>query len=142
MDGAQCGQVGQRDRLASLARFDVAGSDEQSTQPRVESVGIAQSMQVSPRIQEGLLDSVAGEIRVAQDPERDGVEVIGGLGRDQREGILVTLSRQLDQRPARRSAHGADAPSLRVPRICRNVARSVASWPLREFIWIRMPFEP
>ena len=60
------------DVASSIAlRGPVAGADEESVEPRVEAVRVTQTAEVAPRLHEGILDGVLGEVRVAKDQPRD-----------------------------------------------------------------------
>jgi len=69
------------------------GIHEQPLQPRVEASGIAKAGQLSPAVDEGLLDGVLSEIRVAEDEASDSVEAIERVGHQEVERIAISVRR-------------------------------------------------
>ena len=63
--------------MASLAaRLGIAGVHQEPEDPCFEPVRIPQLGQVSPRLEQGALRGVLGQVRVAQDPARDRMEAV------------------------------------------------------------------
>ncbi len=83
--------------LASPLRFVVAGVDEDPMEPRLEAVRFPQVRDPAPGEHEGVLQSVLGETRVAQDPMRDRVERVADLVHQDRERLTIALAGQLDE---------------------------------------------
>lgn len=74
-------------------------------EPRTNSIGIAQRMELAPGDEPSRLDGVVGEVAVAADGEGDPGHV-GVVGRDQPgEGRLVARPRERDRRGDRLTAH-------------------------------------
>src|SRR5262245_18979993 len=82
-----------RPPVAAAAALRVARPNEEPVRPRVETRRIAERREVPPDRQECLLGRVLGEIRVAEDPVRHGVEPVADRGRELREGVLVAVLR-------------------------------------------------
>ncbi len=57
--------------VPATPRFGVARVDEDPMEPRLEAIEVAQGGKLPPHLDEGHLDGVLGEVRVAQDPMRD-----------------------------------------------------------------------
>ena len=71
----------------------VTGTDEQAMEPRVEWVGVAQTTQVQPGLQEGVLDGVGCLLVVAEDEPGRRVQAVRSAGRQRGEGTHVALLR-------------------------------------------------
>ena len=84
-------------QLASPLRFVVAGVDEDPMDPRLEAVRLPQVRDPAPGEDEGVLQSVLGETRVAQDPMGDGVERVADLVHQDGERLTIALAGQLDE---------------------------------------------
>ena len=82
---------------ASPLRFVVAGVDEDPTDPRFETIGVPQPRDPAPGEHEGVLQSVLGETRIAQDPLRDRVELIADLVHQDGERLTVSATGLLDE---------------------------------------------
>jgi hypothetical protein len=85
MDGEQA-DLGSPTDAAALV---VAGVDDQSREPRVESIDVAQATQLPPCPDEGVLDSVLGAIDIAKDEEGGSVESVDRPARKRGEGVVV-----------------------------------------------------
>ena len=95
---------GSRARTVMLARkrgttpeLVVDGMHQETTEPGIEPVDLAQRWQVAPAAHERLLGGVLGAVRVSQDEPRDAVQVIDDAGREDLEGIVIAAARPLDQ---------------------------------------------
>ena len=66
------------DPAAPTAGQVEAGVDGQAMEPGIEPVGITQSRQVAPGPDEGLLDRVAGQLRIPEDEAGGPVQPRGG----------------------------------------------------------------
>ena len=75
----------------------VAGVDEDAVYPGLEAVGIPQMWQPAPGEDEGVLQRVLGESRVAEDPVGDGVERIADLVHQDSERLAITPSGPLHE---------------------------------------------
>jgi hypothetical protein len=75
----------------------VAGPDEQSMQPGVEPVRVAQAPDVLPRSDERVLDDVLGQRTVAQDQPGRLVQAVRPADRQRRKRVKVALLRPLDK---------------------------------------------
>ena len=65
--------------------------------PRLEPVGLTQVWEPPPGEDEGVLQRVLGETRVAQDPERDGVERVADLVHQDGERLAIPMPSLLDE---------------------------------------------
>ena len=59
-------------------------------EPRIEPIGIAQSRELSPCVNERFLDGVLGPLPVPQDEGRDREETVAGSHRESLEGLVIT----------------------------------------------------
>ncbi len=85
-------------RPAAVAtNLDVAGVDEDAMEPGVEAVGIPQVRELAPGADEGALQCVLGEARVAKDPEGDRVQPVADLMHQAGEGVTVALAGSLHE---------------------------------------------
>lgn len=85
---------------SSTATEDIeAGVDGQPMQPRIESIRVVQPGQVSPRVDEGVLDRVVGEFLIPKNEAGGGVEPGNGEVDEDREGIMVAFARPFDVGP-------------------------------------------
>ena len=90
----------------------VAGADEQLREPGIESLRFTQPRQVTPGLDDGLLERVLGRVRVAKDLARDSQEPITAPAgravrtRPGRRGRIPT-----DQSPDGRAGRGSGQPS-------------------------------
>jgi len=82
---------------ASPLRFVVAGVDEDAVNPRLEPLGIPKLRDAAPGENEGVLQCVLGESRVAQDPEGDRVEDVADLVHQDGERLSVAPTGLLDE---------------------------------------------
>lgn len=76
-----------------------AGSDEEAVEPGVETIGIAEGGKVPPGPNEGLLDSILGPFRIAQDQSRCAIEPAGTSSDEVGEGLGVAPCGSVDQVP-------------------------------------------
>ena len=83
--------------LTSPLRFVVAGMDEDPVEPGLEAVRFTQVRKPAPGEDQGVLQRVLGETRVAQDPMSDGVERVADLVHQDGERLTVALAGQLDE---------------------------------------------
>jgi hypothetical protein len=77
----------------------VAGVDENPMEPRLEPIEVAKGGELAPHLDEGHLDRVLGEVGVAQDPVRDEDAAVANRTNQGAEGLLVTLTRSIDECP-------------------------------------------
>ena len=90
------------------AGLRLAGVDEQPVGPGLEPVRVLEGGQVPPRVEQGPLRGVLGEVWVAQDPARNRMQVVA-LAFDQRvERQLVPAHRSLDEDSIHPSVPGFD----------------------------------
>ena len=82
---------------APAARLVEAGVDGQAMEPGVEPIGVTQPRQVAPGSDEGLLDRVAGELRVPEDEAGGPVQPRDGPAGELGEGVMIALPRSLDE---------------------------------------------
>ena len=84
--------------MPAAPRLRVAGVDENAVEPRLEPIEVAQGGELPPHLDEGHLDGVLGEVRVAQDPMGDENAAVADLANQGAEGLLVALSRPVHDR--------------------------------------------
>ena len=65
--------------------------------PRLEALGVAQVRDLAPGGDEGVLQRVLGEARVAEDPERDRVQPVAHPVHQGREGVAVAAPGPFDE---------------------------------------------
>lgn len=80
-------------------RLSETGVDEQPIQPGFEPVRIPQAGKGSPRVEQGPLRRVLGQVRVAQDPSRNRMELIADTSDQCVERRLVAVHGLLDELP-------------------------------------------
>ena len=81
------------DAAPALAGEVDAGVRHQAVQPVVERRGITQPRQAAPCPDQGLLDGVLGQLRVAKDEAGRGIQARAGLADELREGVPVASAR-------------------------------------------------
>ena len=87
-------------RPASPPTHDVdAGPNEQSMEPGIEPVGVAQPRQVSPRGHQGVLDRVPRELAVSEDQSGRGVQPRDRRASEDGEGVVVAPLCLFDDSP-------------------------------------------
>ncbi len=74
-----------------------AGVDEQSMDPGVESLDVAQRGQVTPGPDEGLLDRVSRELAIPEDQAGGRVQPRDGLAGELGEGVMIASLRPFDE---------------------------------------------
>jgi hypothetical protein len=74
-----------------------AGVDEESMQPSVESIAVAQTAQVAPGPDERVLDGILRGIPIAQDPPRDRVQAVVCGGHEVIKGLVIAPLCALDE---------------------------------------------
>ena len=82
---------------SSMTALVRAGIDEQSTQPGVEALRIAEARQVAPGMDECLLHGILGHVTVSEDQACDREEAVGGVDRERLEGAVITALGRLDE---------------------------------------------
>jgi uncharacterized RmlC-like cupin family protein len=82
-----------RRRLAVPATLGVAGTHEEPVRPGVEARRVAEIGEVPPDVEQRLLRRILGEVDVAQDPVRNGVEPTANGYGEARKGLLVAILR-------------------------------------------------
>ena len=82
---------------AAPAGLVVAGVDEDPVDPGLEALGLPQVRQPPPGEDEGVLQRVLGEPRVAQDPVGDRVERVADLVHQDGERLSVAPTGPLDE---------------------------------------------
>jgi hypothetical protein len=70
---------------------------DEAVQPVVEGTRVAQAADAPPRPDQGLLDGVLGQIRVAKDEARSRVQARTGRASELSEGELVAMPRSFDE---------------------------------------------
>ncbi len=97
------------DRLVEGGQFDldgttlvapqlvVTGADEESVEPRIESIGIAQAWQVAPRTDQGLLHGVLGPVWVAEDESCGRIQTTDRGACKRLEGVMIAPLRPLHE---------------------------------------------
>src|SRR5215203_3473988 len=91
--GSSTGRTRRRRPLAGSAALGVTGTQKEPVRPRVEARGVAELREVPPDGEQGLLRRVLGEVDVAQDPVRHGMEAVAHGDSEAREGLLIAALR-------------------------------------------------
>jgi peptide-methionine (R)-S-oxide reductase len=94
---------------ARAARFRVAGMNDETMQPGVETLGLAQRRQVAPGAEQRLLRRVLGTVAVAQDPHGEGKAAVDVLRRQLGERGTITVRGPVDEIEL---VHALEAPQL------------------------------
>jgi hypothetical protein len=66
-------------------------------EPGVEPLRVAETREVTPGSDVGILDRVARELRVAEDEAGDGFQTRDGRIDEVREGVMIAPPRSLDE---------------------------------------------
>jgi hypothetical protein len=74
-----------------------AGMDEESMEPGVESIAVAETAKIAPGADEGVLDGILCGIPIAEDPPRDRVQAVVCGGREVIEGLVIASLCALDE---------------------------------------------
>ena len=86
------------ERMSTVpARLVHAGVDEETMQPRVEALGVAERRQVAPGAHERLLGGVLAAFRVAQDEARERIEAWDRGTCQDGEGVMIAPPRLLHE---------------------------------------------
>jgi len=78
-------------------RLVVAGMDEDPVDPRLEAVRVPKLRKPAPGEDEGVLQRILGESRVAQDPLGDRIQAVADLMHQDGERLSVSPSGLLDE---------------------------------------------
>ena len=78
-------------------RFVVAGVDEDPVDPCLEAIRVPKLRKPAPGEDEGVLQRVLGETRVAQDPVGDRIEAVADLVHQDGECFSVSLAGLFDE---------------------------------------------
>jgi hypothetical protein len=103
--GGWVGWTGQVEHVElDLDRPSLAAADEvqarshgQSMKPGVEPSGIAQTRQIAPGLDQGLLDRVSRELAIPEDESGNRVQPRDGRVDELREGVMIARPRSLDE---------------------------------------------
>ena len=87
----------------------VTRTQKEAVDPRFEAVRVAESADVPPRVDQGILDGILGLIRISQNEIRNGVEPRQRGGGQLREGVVVAIASGLHEMP--HAVTGFDGPS-------------------------------
>jgi hypothetical protein len=88
-----------RSKSPATPGLGVARIDEDPVEPCLEPIEVTEGGQFTPRLNERDLYSVLGEVGITQDPMRDEDAAVADRPNQGAEGLLVTLSRSLDESP-------------------------------------------
>jgi hypothetical protein len=86
-----------RGPLPTPARFRIAGVDEESREPGIEPVRIAEAGQLTPGDHQSLLHRILGPVDIAEDPLGDREEPVSAGLRQAAKGLPVAPLGQLDE---------------------------------------------
>lgn len=92
--GGRCIDLEQDDvgrEMPASSRLRIAGVDEDPMKPRLEPIEVAQRRELTPHMDEGHLDGVLGQARVAEDPVGNEDAPVADLANQGAEGLLVAL---------------------------------------------------
>jgi len=85
-----------------LARLAIARVDQQTSDPGVEGIGVAQALEVTPGADEGFLGGVVSPVVIPQDEPCDGVEPVDLAASQLRERVPIARHRPFDEIPLHR----------------------------------------
>jgi hypothetical protein len=88
---------------SAAAGLGVAGADQDLVEPRLEPGGVSERAELAPRLDEGRLDGILGQVGVAEDPARDGLASVTAPSSQLVEGVAVATLGLLDE--SRRDGH-------------------------------------
>lgn len=103
------GSIDPPSRVPSCLRK--CGANGDPVRPRQEAIWIPKLWQLSPHFDERLLHGVCGEIGVADNVVRDGMETVTYLRRNRREGRFFSTLGALDELPV----HAPPSANRRAP---------------------------
>jgi hypothetical protein len=84
----------------ALTSSDVmAGVDDQSMEPGIETIGVAQTAKVPPGSKVSVLDRVARELWVPEDEAGDGLQPRDGPVDEDGEGVMIAPACPFDEFP-------------------------------------------
>jgi hypothetical protein len=72
-------------------------------EPCLPALGIAQFGEALPGTDDGVLDGIFGLVGVTEDEPREAVEAVARSGREDFEGLVVTVARRFDEIALQRS---------------------------------------
>jgi hypothetical protein len=75
----------------------VALVDQDSMQPRFEPIVVAERAQLAPGLYQRSLNSILGEVAIAQDPVRDRQASVADSAHQGIEGLSITLFCPVDE---------------------------------------------
>ena len=93
------------------AELILAGTDEQSMEPRAKSIGITQTTEVAPRAHEGLLRGVIGRCRPMEDEACRTDQAPELRPRQDGERLPVPMLRSDNQLAAHATINSVDVPA-------------------------------
>ena len=79
--------------------------DDESTEPRVEPIQVPKARQLSPRVEEGILDGVFRTLPVPKDEGRDREEAVACGRRESLEGLEIAALRRFHDIALHRLLH-------------------------------------
>ena len=79
---------------AISAGLPIAGADDKPVDPGIESIEVAQSGDIAPREDEGVLDGILSPFRAAENDASDSVQPTDRRRRQRREGVMITFPSQ------------------------------------------------
>ena len=86
------------DRPVTATTQDIdAGVDDELAEPGVEPLGIAKPTQVTPGVEESVLDRVMSKVRISEDQSGRRVQPGDGRSSEHREGVMIAPLRLLDE---------------------------------------------
>src|SRR4051812_6646131 len=85
------------------------GVQEEPVEPGVEAVDVAQCRQIPPAPDERLLDGVLGQVGIAEDEARGGIQSTDRGACEHGEGVMIASSRPLHEIPPHAGPPGLDA---------------------------------
>jgi hypothetical protein len=103
-----------RDVATLTACLGIAGVDDESVQPCVEALDVAQGRQVAPGPEERLLGRVLRPVGIAKDAIREGITAVDAGRHDRLERIVVAALGSLDELGLHRRLRVSARPSGRV----------------------------
>jgi hypothetical protein len=103
------GQLDVEPVSAQPSGFVDAGPDEQAVQPGVEAFRVAERGQITPGLDERVLDGVPGLFTIPEDESGGGIQAVNRGACQHGKGVMIASSRSLHEFPLHLAPRGGPA---------------------------------